>query len=130
MDRILKRISKVNFNHAKKQIQQIDIRCIDVICGALKLSEKYNGEPRLCFDDFDDAPSVKEYIVDSIFVIEGTIWLSLISEYENIDVALASDCHNETTPIENIDTVILIELAEFIRDHIDEFIEMWEDDNE
>lgn len=116
MDARLKRIGKANFDHAKKQIQQYTVRCVNVLQDALRLAEEYTGDNRLWFGDVSDAPLAKEgYTIDDIYVNCNTLWVSMSGEYDN-----------GMMPIENMDIWYLIELAEFVRDHIDEFIEEWE----
>ena len=119
MDAKIKKISKVNFDHAKKQIQHQTERCVEIIKTALEVAKQYTGHRRIWFGDFSNPPLVKEgYSIEDIYVNCNTLWVSMSGEYDN-----------GMMPIENIDIWYLIDLTEWLRDHIHDFIEIWEEDN-
>lgn len=116
----LKKISKINFIPAKRVILRQVERCEEIIRTALEVAEKYTGDNRLWFGDCTDCVMAKEgYTIDDIYVKDNTLWVSMSGEYDN-----------DKMPVVDMDIMYMIELAEFIRDNMDEFIEQWEEDED
>lgn len=116
----LKKINNVNFDHARTAIQQQRTRCIEIINTALEVAEKYTGDNRLWFGDCMDAAMAKDgYTIDDIYVKDNTLLASISGEYDN-----------DTMAVEAMEISYLIDLVEFIRDNMDEFIEQWEEDED
>lgn len=116
MDARLKKISKYSAISAKRMVLRQVERCDEIIRTALQVAEEYTGDNRLWLGDFSDAPLAKEgYTIDDIYVNCNTLWVSMSGEYDN-----------GMMPIENMDIWHLMELTEFIRDHMDELIDEWE----
>lgn len=116
----LKKINKVNLDHAKEVIKHQTERCVEIIRTALEVAEICTGDNRIWFGDFSNPPLAKMgYIIDDIYVNCGMLWVSLRGEYDN-----------GMMPVANMDIHYLIELTEFIRDNMDELLEQWEFENE
>lgn len=112
----LKKISKINFIPAKRVILRQVERCEEIIRTALEVAEQCTGKKRIWFGEFSNAPLVKEgYTIDDIYVNCDTLWVSMSGEYDN-----------GMMPVANIDIWYLMEITEFIRDNMDEFLEQWE----
>lgn len=117
MNKIYKKLKKVDFEKAKEMIAKQRETSIDVISTALKIVNEETGENRLWFGEFGDSPLAKDgQTIDNVFVKNGVPWVDMSGEYEN-----------DSMPAADMDIEYLIEFAEYVRDNIEEIIEALKD---